>query len=184
MECLNNCIGYRNRAQQTPVVPDPAPDDFYFSGLFINDLPGISFDMVQGISEDERDQDDIVVWADIRKRGLLKFGLAVKAELNKCHRITDTAVVTCLVCADKDRFAVALWYFLGVELMIERTSSDRLNRYTTIDLEKAERLKSEYYAEFQASLSDAVSSLNVRDSDCIEGCLECGGDFRWVEQTP
>lgn len=184
MNCLKDFIGYKNATTEVPTLPTDPSVAISFSGLYINQLPGVSFEMVQDVSEDEQDQDDMKVWADIQLRGLLKFGLAVKAELNKCLRITDSTVVDCLVCADKDHFAVALWYFLGVELMIERTSSDRLNRYTTIDLEKAERLKADYYAEFQTALSDAVSSLNAADSDCITGCAECNDTTRWVEQTP
>lgn len=184
MDCLQDYIGYKNATTTVPVIPEPVPDAFSFSGLWVNQLPGVSFEMVEDISEDEQDQDDLKVWADVQMRGLKKFALAVKAELNKCFRITDPVVVSCLVCADKDLFAVALWYFLGVELMIERTSSDRLNRYTTIDLEKAEKLKADFFTEYQAALSDAVQSLNVKDSDCIQGCVACNDNVRWIEQLP
>lgn len=178
MECLQGYIGYKQKDDYTGT---PAPPD---SGFYINQLPGVSFEMVEDIAHVVEQPTDLKVWQEVELRGLKKFALAVKAELNKCFRITDPEVVSCLVCEKKDLFAVALWYFLGVELMIERTSSDRLNRYTTIDLDKAEKLKGDYYAEFQTSLSDAVGSMTPTESDCITGCLGCSEGMRWVEQLP
>jgi hypothetical protein len=67
--------------------------------------------------------------------------------------------------------------------MIERTSSTRLNRFTTIDAEDAEKLKAEFYTEFQAALADAVASVNLNDSDCIT-CVDSNESIRWTEQTP
>lgn len=180
MDCLKGYIGYKSLQDYTT---PPAPDEA-MSGLFINQLPGVSFEMVEDITDTVEQVSDVKVWEEVEMRGLKKFALSIKAELNKCYRITDPGVVSCLVCEKKDLFAVALWYFLGVELMIERTSSDRLNRYTTIDLEKAEKLKAEFYAEFQTCLTDAVGSMTPADSDCVTGCLDCNGSTRWVEQTP
>lgn len=176
MECLENYIGISGCG-----VPEQDPENF--SGLTINQLPGISVKVIEDIADEEQET-FLGVWSDIQLRAMQKFDLAVKAELNKCYRITDKAVVSCLVCEAKDSFAVALWYLHGVELMIERTSSTRLNWLTTIDLDKAEKLKGEYYAEFQAALADAVSSLNPADSDCVDGCLPCNDNVRWIEQTP
>lgn len=177
MECLNGYIGIKGCG--APAVPE----EDAFSGLYVNSLPGISTSIIDDIADDEQET-FIGVWNDVKLRAMQKFYLAVKAELNKCYRITDKEVVECLICADKDSFAVALWYLHGVELMIERTSSTRLNWLTTIDLDKAEKLKAEYYAEFEAALKDAVQSLNPADSDCIDDCLECNDDVRWKMQTP
>ena len=176
MECLEDYIGISGCG-----TPEPDPENF--SGLTVNQLPGISQQVIEDIADEEQET-FLGVWADVKLRAMQKFDLAVKAELNKCYRITDKTVVSCLVCEAKDSFAVALWYLHGVEMMIERTSSTRLNWLTTIDLDKAEKLKAEYYAEFQSALTDAVSSLNPSDSDCIDGCLECNDTVRWKEQTP
>lgn len=173
MDCLKSYIG---------ILGCGAPADEPASGLYINQLPGVNLEVIESIADAEQ-ENFLGVWADVETRALKKFTLTVKAELNKCYRITDSTAVSCLVCAGKDVFAVALWYFLGVELMIERTSSTRLNRFTTIDRDAAEKLKAEFYAEFQASLSDAVGSLNPCDSDCID-CPDSNETIRWVEQTP
>jgi hypothetical protein len=188
MECLKNYIGIKGcGAPAPPEVPDPLPEGEsatdYFSGLYINQLPGVNLEVMQSIADDEQET-YLGVWADVEARALLKFALAVKAELNKCHKICDRSVVECLVCSNKDLFAVALWYLLGVELMIERTSSTRLNRFTTIDLDQAEKLKEEFYAEFEAALKDAAKSINLVDTECIEGCIESNESIRFVEQTP
>lgn len=175
MDCLQGYIGIQGCG-----APSAAPG----SGLYINQLPGVSLEVIESIADDEQ-ENFLGVWADVETRALKKFALAVKAELNKCYRIYDPTVVSCLVCESKDLFAVALWYFLGVELMIERTASTRLNRFTTIDLDQADKLKSDFYTEYQAALSDAVNSMNPSDSDCItDGCVDCGGNVRFTEQTP
>jgi hypothetical protein len=189
MDCLQGYIGIQGcGAPAAPTVPDPLPagatSEDYFSGLYINQLPGVNLEVIESIADDEQ-ENFLGVWADVQTRALKKFALAVKAELNKCYSICDPTVVNCIVCENKDLFAVALWYFLGVELMIERTASTRLNRFTTIDVDAAEKLKSDFYTEFQGALKDAVSSINPNDSDCITGgCVDCGGPARFVEQTP
>jgi hypothetical protein len=178
MECLNDYIGIQGCG-----APEPPSEEGAFSGLTVNMLPGVNLEVIESIADSEQET-FLGVWADIKVRSLQKFALAVKTELNKCYRITDKEVVECLVCENKELFSVPLWYLHGVELMIERTSSTRLNRFTTIDLDKAEQLKAEFFTEFQASLTDAVKSMNPSDSDCIDGCLECNQDVRWKEQTP
>jgi hypothetical protein len=187
MACLKGYIGISGcGAPASPTIPDPLPTGKtamdYFSGLYINQLPGVNLEMLEGTADDEQES-YLGVWADVETRALLKFGLAVKAELNKCYRISDKTVIECIVCNAKDVFSVALWYFLGVELMIEVTSSNRLNRWTTIDRDDAEKLKSEFYTEFQGALSDAVNSIDPRANDCID-CVESNANVRWIEQTP
>lgn len=179
MECLYDYIGIEGCGAAPP--PDNLDD---FSGLVINQLPGINLEMMESLADDEQ-KSYLGVWDDVKSRSLIKFVLAVKAELNKCYKITDKTVVECLICENRANLAVSLWYLIGTELMIERTSSSRLNRFTTIDLDKAEKLKAEFYSEFQGALSDAISSMNPQASDCVEGCVECNESaVRWKEQTP
>lgn len=75
-----------------------------------------------------------------------------------------------LVCANKSLFATALWYLLGAEMLTERIHSDRLNRYTTIDLKKALELRDEFYAQYKTELAAAIEGINLNTADC---CLEC-----------
>jgi hypothetical protein len=187
MDCLKGYIGIQGCGAPAPEIPDPLPagetESDYFSGLYINQLPGVNLEVIESIADAEQ-ENFLGVWTDVENRALKKFALAVKAELNKCYRITDSTEVSCLTCEAKVNFAVALWYFLGVELMIERTSSVRLNRFTTIDRDQAEKLKADFYAEFQSSLSDAVSTLNPCDSDCVDCAPPSNENIRWREQTP
>lgn len=132
----------------------------------------------------EEQQTFIGVWNDIVLRTMKKFEILVKAQINKCYKITDNTVISCLVCEKVELFDVALWYLHGTEVMIERTSSDVMSRYTTIDLEKAESLKQEYYVEFDAALKDAVMSIDPANSDCVEACVTCNTAVRFVEQLP
>lgn len=170
MDCLQNRIG---------ILGCDAPT----GELFINQLPGISIQNMEALADDEQET-FLGVWRDVSLRAMKKFEILVKAKLNQCYKLTDKTVVECLVCEKKELFDVALWYLHGAELMIERTSTDIMSQYTTIDLDKAERLKAEYFAEFQAALDDAVNSMNPKDSDCITGCLECNDAVKWVTQIP
>lgn len=170
--CLDNIIGILG-------CGTPSEDTI----LFINQLPGVSLEMIDSLADDEQES-FMGVWEDVKLRAKLKFVLAVKAELNKCYKINSDTVAECLICEHSKKLAVSLWYLMGTELMIERTSSSRLNRYTTIDLDQAKELKSEFYVEFQACLKDAIGSINPVESDCVEGCLDCNEDIRFVEQTP
>jgi len=172
MECLENRIGIRGCGV-----------DESGAQLFINDLPGVSLQNIDALV-DEEDETFLVLWNKVSMRAMKKFDVLVKAQLNKCYKITDNTVVTCLICEKKELFDVALWYLFGTELMIERTSSDTISRYTTIDLDKAEQLKAEFYSEFQSSLQDAVDGINPEDSDCVTDCVECNDTVKFVMQVP
>lgn len=173
MTCLQNRIGIRGRGAAT--TPTPA--------LYINDLNGVSLENIDALVEDE-EQTLLKLWDTITKRVMLKFALRVKAKLNECHRITDSTVVECLVCEKPELFDAALWYLHGVEIMIERTSTDEMSRFTTVDYNKAERLKAEYYSEFDDFLSDAIKSINPADSVCVTGCLKCTDPIQWKDSIP
>ena len=172
MDCLNNRIGILGCDAPTTGVQ-----------LYINQLPGISIENISALADDEQ-KTFLGVWNDVVLRAMKKFEILVKAKLNQCYKITDKTIIACLVCEKVDLFDVALWYLHGAELMIERTSTDTLSQFTTIDLDKAEKLKADFYMEFQAALEDAVQSINPADSDCIDSCLECNGVVKWVTQLP
>ena len=191
MDCLVNRIGIRG-------CDAPTVDAVAASGpgilpvvlavealpvLLINDLPGISLVKIESLTDDEMET-YLDVWNSIVLRSMKKFEILVKSKLNQCYKLSDKVVVACLVCEKKELFDVALWYLHGTELMIEITSTDEMNRFTTIDLDKAERLKEEFYNEFLSALNDAVTSISPADSDCITSCLQCNDTISWVMQTP
>lgn len=194
MECFNNWIGIRgcgapssDEVEAVPANPDADPPTEEVEAvpalpiLFVNDLPGVTLENLNALVSDEQ-QTYVQMWAVVSKRALLKFYLIAKAELNKCHKITDKETVECLLCENVELLVVALWYFMGVELMIERTSTDNLNRFTTIDLDKAERLKGEFYAEATSALTDAIKGIDVCNSDCIEDdvCVQSNETYKHV----
>lgn len=199
MQCLSNRIGIQGcgapASDAIPAVPaDPlavppvigTPAIPALPILFINHLPGVTMAKINEMTNPEQET-FIDLWNAIVARTMAKFILLTKAAINRCHRITDNTIITCLVCNKKELFDVALWYLHGTELMIEITSSDEINRYTTIDLDKAERLKEEFFAEFQAALDDAVKSITPEDTDCIPTgeCAPCVDQFvNWDYQLP
>jgi hypothetical protein len=85
------------------------------------------------------------------------------------------------ICSNKQLFANALAYIALVEVMNERLHSDRINRYTTVDLNKARELRDEYMQMFQQELSDVISGIDISEQDC---CIECDALIRTVEYVP
>lgn len=185
MDCLINRIGISGCG--APTTPASAvgvtPVVEALPVLVINDLPGITLQNIEALG-DEEDDSFLSTWRKVALRALKKFDIMVKAKLNQCYKLTDKTVVECLVCEKKDLFDVALWYLHGTELMIERTSTDTLSRYTTIDLDKAEQLKADFYNEFKAALNDAVTGIDPEQSTCITTCVECNDTVKFVMQTP
>ena len=83
-----------------------------------------------------------------------------------------------LVCDNKDIFKVALWYLLGHELMNERIYTPRLNKFTTIDLDKAKSLRDEFKNEYEKELSNAIEGIHLNTNDC---CLICDAQITYKE---
>jgi hypothetical protein len=174
MVCLDNRIGVKGCG----AVTDPAPQ------LYVNDLPGVSVELMDSLTNAEQET-FLDIWRNIALRALKKFEILVRAQFCKCYNISDKTVVPCLVCENVELFDVCLWYLHGTELMIEVTSSDQMSRFTTVGLEKAETLKTEFFTEASAALADAVSSINPQESDCQNAdCLEVAAHITFVQQTP
>jgi hypothetical protein len=75
-----------------------------------------------------------------------------------------------LVCSNIDLFTLAWQYCLGAELMVERIYSDRINRFTGIDLEKAKELRTEFETGWKTELEIAIDGIDISENDC---CVEC-----------
>jgi hypothetical protein len=145
------------------------------SGLYINvDLP-ITLDMLNKIKE--ADQADLnAMWDEIQDRGIKKFIIRVKQGYRELFGV-------CSVDEDwldtyKDDLAMALLYYLGSELMIERIFSTRINRYTTIDKNKAIELKQLFDDEFPIQLKAALEIIHGSLKD------ETGEVFTFREVLP
>lgn len=75
-----------------------------------------------------------------------------------------------LVCNNIDLFTTAWQYCLGAELMTERIYSDRENRFTNIDIEKAKELRDEFETGWNKELETVIDGIDISDTDC---CIEC-----------
>ena len=106
-------------------------------------------------------------------------------EMNNTFGLSGQIGTNCgfenVVCANKQLFANALWYYHGAELMIERLFSERLNKYTTIDLKRAEQLQ-KYFADTAANeLAGVLDGVNMVSWDC---CIDCNEQVQLVHQLP
>ena len=84
-----------------------------------------------------------------------------------------------LICQNKNIFSRALWYLLGIEVLTEVIYSTKLNQFTTVNLQKANDLRTEYQVEYMKALEQICSGMNL-DCDC---CLECSGSVQLRETT-
>jgi hypothetical protein len=170
MECLLDFIGLSETTET--------------HGLTLISLPGVTLDNVKKIVS-EGDNAYLAAWKEIQTRSIKKITTFCSAKLNECFLITDRKVIECLMCANKDLLAVALWYLEGVELMADRLYSDRVNRWTTIDRDEARELQAFFHTEFERELGFAVRGFNLSTDDCIkEEELVPNGTVRWTEVLP
>ncbi len=163
LDCLKGFIPIKQGDTESP------------SGLFINvDLP-ITLDMLSKIKE--TDQADLeAMWLEIQLRGIKKFIIRVKLGYRELFGICS--IDDDWFCENKEDLAVALLYYLGSELMTERIFSTRINRYTTIDMEKAQKLKELFDNEFTVQLKAALEIIRGDLKD------EAGEVFTFREIVP
>lgn len=159
MTCLSDYIGLKICGNETSE-----------SGLFLNSLPGISFESVEKIADSEQ-LTYAGVWADVQAEAQARFFVDVIDELNKCYQISPYCDYEAIICGNKQVLANAWRYLLGNQLMLFRLYTPRLNRFTTVDLKDAAELKDLYQSEYERSLAQAVKLIDV--TSC---CLECGGN--------
>lgn len=85
-----------------------------------------------------------------------------------------------LVCNNRFDLALAFWYLLGAELMTERLYSDRINRYTTVDIDMARELNRAFREAFANEMQTYVSSIDLK----TDWCIECDAPIIRVERLP
>lgn len=106
-------------------------------------------------------------------------------ELNNTYGLSGQIGTKCgfenIICAWKQKFATALWYAHGSELMIERMFSDRLNRYTTIDMERAQKLQKYFEQMAEKELATVMDGIDLVTWDC---CLNCNAQVQLVHNLP
>lgn len=97
-----------------------------------------------------------------------------------------------IVCKNKRYFSTAFRLVLGIELMTERIYTSRINKWTTVDLNMAKKLRAEFEAQYrggtlvdgdftqtyEGELKKACESIDLNLTDC---CLEADGAILWRE---
>ncbi len=89
--------------------------------------------------------------------------------------------VSNFVCQRIDSFKDAFLYKLGVEFCNERIYSDRVNRYTLMDREEAEKLKIEMELQYRELIDAALKDLKITESD---DCFECNKAVNYKMMLP
>lgn len=74
------------------------------------------------------------------------------------------------LCQNINLFKMAFWYRIGVELMMERRLTDRMNRFTVLTAEKAEELAGLYQGEYDKHLKNSVRNLSMREDPVCFNC--------------
>lgn len=84
------------------------------------------------------------------------------------------------ICANRQDLALAWWYLLGAELMIDRQYSDRVNRYTTVDIKKAKDLEELFRKKFENELETFVNSVSLT----TDWCIDCDAQITRIQRIP
>ena len=74
------------------------------------------------------------------------------------------------ICQNIDVFIKPFWYKLGIEFLKERFGSERFNRFTMINLDKAQALLEDFEMEYKKSLEDTLKTMYPTDDGY---CFEC-----------
>lgn len=118
--------------------------------------------------------------------GALSRGASYDGRFNftqELYGVCATYTIGCswdgLICLNKNIFSRSYWYLLGIEVLTEVIYSTKLNQFTTVNLQKAQELRTEYQVEYLKSLTQVAEGMNL-DCDC---CLECAGSVQLRETT-
>lgn len=161
LECLTGLIGIR---QCVDIEPE--------SGLYVDDLPGITIEMIQAITKDDNES-YLIEWGKIEKQAILTFRTRLLTEVNKCHQIKKMDTVDCLACENKEVLATSLWWLLGSSICTAALQSWNNSRFSTIERPVVEEVRDMYLAEFQNELHASVKAIDVLSSDCVEKEGKC-----------
>jgi hypothetical protein len=138
----------------------------------VSALPGISKYNLGKIADKTKyadadgEPDAPVLFGVCESRAIQTFFSAFTAAINTHYRLCDLDVISCLVCENKNKLGIALMYYIGHEIMVERVASDRLNRFTTVDLDKAKELRADFLERAEYELNTAVKGINPNAGEC------------------
>jgi len=120
---------------------------------------------------------------DFRIRGAHSTNAGVVTYTSDTYGLSGTFSMVCnwdaIVCQNKNIFARAYWHLLGIELITEQLYSNKINKFTTVDLNRANELRKEYQVEYMKSLEQISGGFKL-SCDC---CIECSGLVQLRETT-
>lgn len=114
-------------------------------------------------------------FALLRGAKVLKSSSVVEDNMNfdgETHGMILDLTVNCsienLVCSNKDMFKIPLWYKLGEQLMQERMISERINKFTMLNSEKAEELMEKFAEMYKEQLDKILDNFEpIGDTLCF-----------------
>ncbi len=149
--CLKDYVGIRFCSDSNCESPG--------SGLFINSLPGLSVEVLDNVADSEQSS-YLGVWNDAQDEAWQTFKIDFFNYLLDCYDVSRKCDIEQLICINK-KILVNPWrYLLGVQLMLFRLYSPRLNFFTLDDKEAGE-LKDLYQTEYDGALSRSMKVLDM-----------------------
>lgn len=85
------------------------------------------------------------------------------------------------ICDNINLFKQALYYRLGLELVVERRFGNRINEFTTMTTEDAEKLQEFFNTQFQQELLNATKAVNIKEDPI---CFNCKSSVSSVNILP
>lgn len=83
-----------------------------------------------------------------------------------------------LICNNKELMTTALWYCLGIETMLEILYSNRLNKFTTVDKQKASENLEYFEKEFENEIAILADGIQLSTDDT---CIDCNTQIETLE---
>ena len=122
---------------------------------------------------------------DVRVRGFYTNGAApidsIMTYTSNTFGLSGTFSIVCswdaVICQNKTLFSRAFWYLTGIELLTETLYSTKLNLFTTVNLQRIEKLREEYQVEYMKSLEQVANGFDLA-CDC---CIDCAGQVQLRE---
>jgi hypothetical protein len=118
---------------------------------------------------------------DIPRTGSIVEGNLTGGDTGLSVTFNIECSVSNFVCQRIDSFKDAFLYKLGVEFCNERIYSDRINRYTLMDRDEADKLRIEFNDQYALLIDAALKDLQVRESD---ECFECNKAVNYRVMLP
>jgi len=118
--------------------------------------------------------------------GATKSGAVITNTSTNAHGVGILGSAGCdysqIVCNQKQIFTSAWLYLLGNQLLIHLLNADRLNKYTTADVQKYNELKDYYQVQYETQLEEAVLGIELDAMD--DCCIECSPLVKSVQWLP